>query len=248
MKELLQYVYKRRSVRRYSEEKLTDEELAAVKDYLGRLKPLVPDIHVEFQIVPCSETNCKFNAEYCLLVYSEEGNLWLTNVGYMLEQWDLYLASLGIGVCWYGMGKVEEERQCDLVYAVMLAFGKCDPSAFRNGDYDFAREDASDFWSGMNDARLGEIARLAPSSVNSQPWRVEQIDNKFNVYRQKGKVPILSNQLFKRWNKVDIGIFMCFVDIALESEGYTFTRVLGKDSDEGKRVLIATYTVERDSD
>ena len=211
-----------------------------MEEYLHQLKPLVP-IHLEFQIVPCSETNCKLNAEYCLLVYSEEGNLWLTNVGYMLEQWDLYLASLGIGVCWYGMGKVEEERQCDLVYAIMLAFGKCDADQFRNGDYDFNRKDVDDIWSGATDVRIGEIARLAPSAVNSQPWRVEQVDNKFNVYRQKGNVPLLSSQLYKRWNKVDVGIFLCFVDIALESNGYTFNRTLGTDTDKGRRVLVATY-------
>ncbi len=244
MKELLQNVYKRRSVRHYSDEKLTEEELAKVEEYLHNLKPLIPELKVEFQIVPCSETNCKFNAEYCLLVYSEEGNLWLTNVGYMLEQWDLYLASLNIGVCWFGMGKVEEERQCDLVYAIMLSFGKCDPSVFRNGDYDFSRDEADSFWSGMSDDRLGAIVRLAPSAVNSQPWRVDQVDNKFNVYRQRGGVPILSNRLFKRWNKVDMGIFLCYLDIALESEGYTYSRVLGTESDEGKRVLVATYTVD----
>ena len=81
MKELLQNVYKRKSVRNYLDEKLTPEEYADVEGYLHKLKPLTPDNHVEFQIVPCKETNCKFNAEYCLLVYSEEGNLWLTNVG-----------------------------------------------------------------------------------------------------------------------------------------------------------------------
>ena len=244
MKELLESIYKRRSVRTYSQEKLSPDELAAVEGYLHKLKPLVPDIHVEFQIVPCNETNCKFNAEYCLLVYSEEGNLWLTNVGYMLEQWDLYLTSLGIGVCWYGMGKVEEVRQCDLVYAIMLSFGKCDPKLFRNGDYDYNRKAAKDFWSGASDVRIAEIARLAPSAMNSQPWRVEQIDNKFNVYRQKGNIPVMSAQLFKRWNKVDMGIFLCFVDVALESEGYAFTRKLGTETDEGKRVLVATYTVK----
>ena len=244
MKELIESIRKRRSVRRYSDEKLSQEEYDKVESYLHRLKPLIPDLRVEFQIVPCSETNCKFNAEYCLLVYSEEGNLWLTNVGYMLEQWDLYLASLGIGVCWYGMGKVEEERQCDLMYAIMLSFGKCDADAFRNGTDDINRKAASDFWTGCGDERLGEIVRLAPSAVNSQPWRVEQVENKFNVYRQKGGVPLLSAQLFERWNKVDMGIFLCFLDVALESEGYRYSRVLGTESDEGKRVLVATYTLE----
>lgn len=245
MKELLDIVYKRRSVRRYSDVKLTDEELNLVKDYLAQLKPLIPELKTEFQIVPCEQTNCNFNAEYCLLAYGEQGNLWLTNVGYMLEQWDLYLASLGIGVCWYGMGKAEEKDKDGLTYAIMLSFGKCDGEIFRESAEDFNRKSAEDVWSGMTDAKLGEIVRLAPSAVNSQPWRIEQIDNKFAVYRQKGKIPILSGKLFKHFNKVDMGIFLCYVDIALESEGYTFTRQLGTESDEGKRVLVATYEISK---
>lgn len=245
MKELLNSVYKRRSVRRYKDAKLTEEELHSVKEYLTQLKPLIPELKTEFEIVPCDQTNCNFNAEYCLLAYGEQGNLWLTNIGYMLEQWDLYLTSLGIGVCWYGLGKVEEKEKNGLTFAIMLSFGKCDGEMFRKGADDFNRDDADDFWTGMQDVSLGEIVRLAPSAVNSQPWRVEQIDNKFAVYRQKGMVPILSGKLFKYFNKIDMGIFLCYLDIALENGGYTFNRTLGTESDEGKRVLVATYEISK---
>lgn len=245
MKELLESIYKRKSVRRYSDEKLSEEELQSAKDYLTQLKALIPELKIEFEIVPCEQTNCNFNAEYCLLAYGEKGNLWLTNVGYMLEQWDLYLQSCGIGVCWYGMGKVDQKERNGLTFAIMMSFGKCADGTFRKGTDDFKRDDADDFWTGMTDAKLGEIVRLAPSAINSQPWRVEQIDNKFAVYRQKGVIPILSGKLFKYFNKIDMGIFLCYVDIALESEGYAFTRSLGTESDEGKRVLIATYEISK---
>ena len=245
MKELLNGVYKRKSMRKYSGEKLSLEELAAAEEYLRQAKPLVPEISVEFEIVPCNETNCKFNAEYCLVVYSEDKNLWLANVGYLLEQWDLYLSTLNIGVCWYGMGKVEEAQRNGLKYAIMLAFGKSDEGDFRKNIEEFDRKKVSSIWKGLADKRVGEIAGLAPSACNSQPWKVEQEGNTLNVYRVKGNKPVLSNILFKHWNKVDIGIFLAFLDIALESEGYTFERTLHPDTDDKKSVLTATYTISK---
>ena len=252
MKELLSAVYKRKSVRKYSGQ-LTQEEFAKVKDYLQQLKPLNPDIKVEYEIVPCKDTNCKFNGEYCLIVYSEEANLWLANVGYMLEQWDLYLATLNVGVCWYGMGKVEETERNGLKYAVMLCFGKCGEDDFRKDASEFKRKGIDECWGvddsaeheGIDDVKLWEIARLAPSAVNSQPWLVNPEGNQLKVYRVKGNTPVLSNILFKRWNKVDIGIFLTFLEIALESEGYQFTRELHPDTDAKKRVLTATYTLNK---
>lgn len=244
MKELLNGVYKRKSMRKYSG-RLTDEELTKVKDYLQQLKPLTPETKVEYEIVPCKETNCKFNGEYCLIVYSEEANLWLANVGYMLEQWDLYLATMNVGVCWYGMGKVDEEERNGLKYGIMLCFGKCGEDDFRKNTTEFNRKKASEIWKGAANGKLAEIARLAPSAVNSQPWKVEQDGNTLKVYRVKGNTPVLSGILFKHWNKVDIGIFLTFLEVALECEGYAFTRELHTDVDDKKSVLTATYTLSK---
>ena len=259
MKELLSAVYKRKSMRKYNGGSLTDEELKLVEEYLQKVKPLCPELKVEFEIVPCKETNCKFDAEYALIVCSDEGNLWLANVGYMLEQWDLYLTTLNIGVCWYGMGKVEAQERNGLKYAIMLSFGKSKEEDFRNDASEFKRKSVNEIWKVSNneksdisanptmtaDRQVGEIAKLAPSAVNSQPWKVEQEGNLLNVYREKGKTPVLSGVLFKHWNKVDIGIFLCFLEVALESEGYSFTRELHPDTDDKKKVLTATYTITK---
>ena len=244
MKELLNGIYKRKSVRKYSGQ-LTNDELAQIEAYLQQLKPLTPQTKVEFEIVPCNETNCKFNGEYCLIVYSEQADSWLANIGYMLEQWDLYLATLNVGVCWYGMGKVEETERNGLKYGIMLCLGKCDEEDFRKDASEFNRKKASDIWKSATDYKLAEIARLAPSAVNSQPWKVEQEGNVLKVYRVKGNTPVLSNVLFKHWNKVDIGIFLTFLEVALESEGYAFTKELHPDTDDKKSVLTATYTLSK---
>ena len=259
MKELLSAVYKRKSMRKYNGGSLTADELKQVEDYLHQLKPLCPELKVDFKIVPCKETNCKFDAEYALIVYSQEGNLWLANVGYMLEQLDLYLTQLNIGVCWYGMGKVDEQERGGLKYAILLSFGKSKDADFRSEASEFNRRSVSDIWKVVDNTkdptclrgerslseRIGEIVRLAPSAVNSQPWKVEQEGNTVKVYREKCKIPVMAGILFKHWNKVDIGIFLSFLDVALESEGYTFTRQLHPDTDDVKKVLTATYTINK---
>ena len=74
------------------------KELDEIKEKLNHLKPLIEDIGITYKIVKREETNCKWNGEYCLLVYSKEKENYLLNVGYMIEQLDLYMASLNIGV------------------------------------------------------------------------------------------------------------------------------------------------------
>lgn len=81
------------------------------------------NIVVKYRIVPREETTCK-RGEYCLLIYSEEKENFLLNIGYMVEQLDLYLANKDIGVCWYGMGKTQESDYGNLKFVIMLALGK----------------------------------------------------------------------------------------------------------------------------
>lgn len=245
MQELLSAVYKRKSVRKYSTTKLTAEEITTIMEYLNKAQKLLPDVKLQYEIVPTEETNCKFNADHCLIVYSEETNLWLANIGYILEQWDLFLATMNIGVCWYGMGKVNETERDGMKYGIMLAFGKVEEGEFRTDVGEFTRKKGSEIWKNATNSKLAEIARLAPSAVNSQPWKVVEEGNTLKVYREKSKVPVLAGILFKRWNKVDIGIFLAFLEVALESEGYTFERTLHPDTDSKKSVLTATYTISK---
>ena len=245
MKEFLQTVYKRRSIRQFSEEKLSSEEMAKITDYLKELKPLVPEIKVEYEIVPCSETSCRFNAEYCLLVFSEQKELWYTNIGYMLTQWELYLASQNIGVCWYAMGKTEKSELHGLSYVIMLAFGKASEDSYRKSLKEFNRNEVSEFWKNPSDMKVAEIARLAPSDVNSQPWKVVEKNNVIKVSREKSKSLVFSTLLFNLWNKVDMGIFLAYIEIGLESNGYTFERTLHPEVADKKSVLTATYKIKK---
>ena len=103
-------IFKRKSFRRFNDAlTLSKKELCDIEQKIKCLIPLVNGIQIKYKVIPRERTTSK-RGEFCLLIYSEEKEHYLLNIGYMFEQLDLYLASKNIGVCWYGMGKVNEPQ------------------------------------------------------------------------------------------------------------------------------------------
>ena len=241
MKEYATAAMQRKSVRKYGEQKLSEEQLQLAKQKLLKLQPLIEDIEVEYEIVPAEQTNCKFNAEYCLLCYSQEKPRYRENVGYLLEQWDLYLQSIGIGVCWFGFGR-SEKRKNGKIFVIMLSFGIRQENDFRTELGQFSRKQISEVWQGSFDERVAKLAQLSPSACNSQPWRVNQNANVVTVFRKKGGINPLDAVLSKHFNKLDLGIYLCFLEVALERFGYRFQRQIFEES-KNKLEKVAEYVV-----
>ena len=146
--DLYNMVFKRKSIRKFDKSlSISDEELTILQTKINELKPLKKDIKVRFVIVNRKQTNAK-RGEYCLLMYSEKKSFYLQNVGYMLEQIDLFLASCNIGVCWYGVAKPQEMKYDGLKYVIMLAFGKCRSEDFRKDISEFKRKPINFIWHG----------------------------------------------------------------------------------------------------
>ena len=59
--------------------------------------------------------------------------------------------------------------------------------------------------------QLLEVARLAPSSFNSQPWRFVVFDNCMHIYCKKQKLEYLS-----KWNEINFGILFSHMMVAAE--------------------------------
>ena len=96
MNELYNMIYKRKSIRKFdSNLSVSEGELNAIKNQLENLIHLISDIKTKFIVVKKSETSAKFG-EYALLVYSEKKDNYLINAGYMIEQMDLFMASITI--------------------------------------------------------------------------------------------------------------------------------------------------------
>lgn len=244
-------IFKRKSFhlfRNIGEQKISKRELNDIEATFKTLKPLINDIKIDIKIVPAEKTTCKRGEEYCILLYSEKKDNYLQNIGYIGEQLDLYLASLNIGALWFGIGKTEELKNNDLDFVIMIAIAKVDQDKFRKDMFKSKRKALEEIWSGDEYLNIANIVRFAPSACNTQPWIVESNKSKLNIYRYKkpGKRGIMPIDKVIYYNRIDIGIFLLFVDICLKHENIKYEREIFIDNsdDSIEKTLIATYNLK----
>jgi hypothetical protein len=197
--------------------------------------------------VPAKQVSFKRDAEYCILIYSEIKDNYLMNAGYIGEQLDLYLVAHNIGSLWFGIGKPDEKAYDGLDYVIMIAIHKInDESLFRKDMFKSKRKPLDKIWVG-DTFSVAEIARFAPSACNTQPWFVKHEDNILTVFRYKqlGKRGIMPTSAVAYFNRIDIGIFLCILEICMVEKEIAFSRKLYIDDadDNTEYSKVAVYTV-----
>ena len=157
------------------------------------------------------------NAPYYLAFYSEEKEKHDLNAGYILEQISLYLTSKGIGSCFLGMTKTPKNIEEDLHFVIGMAFGMPKGEAIRH-DYEANRLTMDELcvFKEKPKAWVNEIleaARLAPSSLNSQPWRFVVYENRIHVFSKK---PPSTGKSRGKFNEFNFGVMLANISIAAE--------------------------------
>ena len=94
---------------------------------------------------------------------------------------------------------------------------------------------------------VGKIVRFTPSACNTQPWKATAEEKSLTVYRYKksGKRGIMPADKVAHYNRIDIGIFLCFLDLCLMKNDISFERELFTDNakDDCEEALTAKYTL-----
>ena len=171
--ELKEMIAKRKSVRKYTGQPVDAATLQRIRSFFDSAKPLYPDIKVHWQFMEKEQVRSlmPWKTPQLIAVYSEKKEGYLENAGFLFQQMDLYLQSIGLGVCWLGLGRVREKPQEvveGMEFVILLAFGHPEGEALRQSKAEFQRKTLAEI-ADREDVRL-EPARLAPSSTNSQPW------------------------------------------------------------------------------
>ncbi len=217
LKELVEYIYKRKSVRQYKMEGISVEALIEVEEFIKNIVPLHKEIRVDYKIVTDTKNLLPVKAPHYLLIYSEEKEGYLNNVGFMFQQLDLFLSSKGLGACWLGMAKPKDKMDVKKDFVIAIGFGETLNGPYREMS-GFKRKPAEEVYSGV-DERL-EAARLAPSATNSQNWFFEEQDGSIHVYQKA--INLLQSMLYGKMNQIDIGIALCHIYIAGLNRGLDF--------------------------
>lgn len=217
LKEMVEFIYKRKSVRQYKTEELSLETLMEIEDFIKNIIPLHKETRVHYKIVSDTKNLLPIKAPHYLLIYGDEKQGYLNNIGFMFQQLDLYLSSKGLGACWLGMAKPKDKIDNKKDFVIAIGFGESINSPYREVT-GFKRKPAEEVYSGV-DERL-EAARLAPSASNSQNWFFDAQDGAIHVYQKT--INAFQNMLYGKMNQIDIGIALCHIFIAGLNKGLSF--------------------------
>lgn len=152
--------------------------------------------------------------------------------GYSVAHIALSLNNLGIATCMTAGGLTTEDFKEvaalgeNDVPVLILGFGNPEvpEDLYGNPKY-YKRKPMGDLvLSGLIKRKYKDIfdaARLAPSSMNTQPWRFIIEEKKIHVMRTK--LGFIKNALFKSLNKIDMGIVLAHMVIAMKAKGIKFS-------------------------
>ena len=168
---LNEMIYHRKSCRSFTNVPVDAATIETIKAF--SMKPLYPEINVRMDIVSRDKVKCicPWTTPQLITIYSEEAEGYSGNIGFLFQQMDLYLQTLGLGVCWLGMGRMNPRTTSQvegMKFVILLAFGHPKGDQLRQDLKGFKRKSLAQI-ADTPDPRL-EPARLAPSAVNSQPW------------------------------------------------------------------------------
>jgi nitroreductase len=221
--DLYNSIFKRKSIRRYSNEPLEPSRLQSVRNYIEGITPLYGNIRTEIDILPENQIKSilPVKAPQYAAIYSEAKEGYLHNAGFMLQQVDLFLSANGIGACWLGMGSPQKEAASrnGLEYVITLAFGAADEPLHRESPAEFKRRPLSEISAVRGAEELLEAARLAPSASNSQPWYFSGSADSIIVSRKQPN--ILKVALYSKFNQIDMGIALYHIRTAALHMGKT---------------------------
>jgi len=163
---LYETIFKRKSIRDYDQTSIGSNRLEEISKNLQSLKPLLADIKTEFKVISPNQVTRKINnnAPSYIAAFSETKDGYKVNIGFMLQQMDLYFSASGLGSCWLGIPQPTKEvkESSNLEFIILMSFGNSKEAPYRTSTSEFHRKSLSEITNieGAND--LLEAARLAP--------------------------------------------------------------------------------------
>lgn len=205
-------IIKRKSIRKYNMEPLSDEILQTLKDLIETME-LPFDGKFAVRILTKEEydknSGGKFAAAapYYLMFFGDKNddNV-LRNIGFAGEVAALKLAEFDIGTCWLG-GPGSKETVDDSEYIICICFGR-PTEGFRTKPDEAKRKRLDDIAVNYNaeQKELLDFVRLAPSAINIQPWFFRCEANRIHIFKTKSLNPMSKLGSVKIMQKIDIGI------------------------------------------
>lgn len=259
-------IYRRRSIRKYLSEELQVGILEEIKEASRSVKKLYEDNDIDIHIV---EDGTRFQnmitgifgiwgkirAPHYIVVTSNKAEGYLENAGFALESIVLSLTNVGIGTCFIGRGINQQllktmiplKKDHEVVSIVSFGYPKNEESKRKNIIRWKKRMELDEFTSGYVTKTWQHIldaVRMAPSAMNTQPWRFFIDKNTVDIYSINKKCFFVKNS--SKMNRIALGTALYHLYIAAkgldkeiqimklpekEREGYTYITSLVENID-----------------
>jgi hypothetical protein len=224
----------RKSIRKYKQDNIEQVDIKKIESIIDKIEPLYKNISFGFKLVDYNQMKetfkgiknmyFKVKAPYYIILTSEIKHGYKENIGFLGEQVVLQLTKLGIGSCWLGSPIDESvlrniiEMSSEQKYVIMIALGypveklsKVEQRK-RISIKELMIEEKNTEYEFIFKALLS-----APSAVNSQPWRINLIENRIDLYK---KDSFIMNKLLGNYGKLDMGIGLSHIYFASKEFGY----------------------------
>jgi nitroreductase len=245
-------IFKRKSIRNYDSTPIDSSRLEEISKNLQSLKPLLEEIKTEFKVLSPSQVARKLgnNAPHFIAAFSEAKDAYKVNVGFMLQQMDLYFSASGLGSCWLGIPQPTKEvlESSNLEFIILMSFGNPKEPLYRTSTSEFKRQPISEITNIEGATELLEAARLAPSAVNLQNWYFTGDKNTIHAYSAKSG--FLRTRIGGSYYPVNMGIALYHLQLAAEHSGWKtkFVFDASRDKSPPKNLeYIATLEIEKTS-
>lgn len=241
--DLFDNINKRKSEREFDKNFLDEITLNKVKTIFDSSPRLFEGIQTDFHIINKDDplykeikgiigANKKVKAPHYAILTTDYKPGYRQSLGYSLAYSVLSLNNIGLGTCIMYPSfdeKVFIEKlnlKENKLPGIFIAFGRSkNPLTLYPKPSYYKRKDIKDIiLSGEMDKTSKMVLdslRLAPSSFNSQPWRVYLEENKIHLLRVK--LGFIKSALFESLNKIDMGIALFYILISLKKNIIKFS-------------------------
>lgn len=258
IKSITEIIKQRKSVRSYSDKSISEDLIEEIENYINDLdNPFNINIRIRLikkenydGVVRLGTYGVINGAKYFLISACENKEFSLEALGYAFEKVILYCTSLGLSTVWLGgtFSRSSFKKTINLREDEILPI--VSPVGYESNSKSFlqnlikSNRSRKDFQTIFFDKDFNtplinnvdetykevlEMVRLAPSSMNSQPWRIIKENENLHIYTN-GK---------KNINKIDIGIALAHIDMYMREKNIdgVFKKVDYKSFNEYKYVI-----------
>lgn len=220
---LYEGIFERQSIRHYRMEALDTKIINNILNYASHLENLSDNVRTGFRVLTWQNVKkhlmgtLHIKAPYYLVLFSDAVEESMLNAGYLLGQLDLYMVSRGLGTCFFNGARLLCDDENGLVPIMAIGFGKPERQYYRSSrktkrlpisEICTIKEEISE-----EERCIAEAARLAPSSMNNQPWRFVLYNGRIHLFCKKNRLPVPGIQ---KLHFLDTGIALAYLIVGAE--------------------------------